>query len=87
MRGFGRIEFGFNMVNNNPVFITGGDPGFSVGQGGQVLGTRLGYVGLDTPLGTLQATQVNAGLPTVGEGAEVGLAWHAHHARVLARGT
>ena len=42
MRGFGRIEFGFNMVNNNPVFITGGDPGFSVGQGGQVLGTRLG---------------------------------------------
>jgi predicted porin len=52
-RGFGRIEFGFNMVNNNPVFVTGGDPGFSVGQGGQAIGTRLGYVGLDTPFGTV----------------------------------
>jgi putative spermidine/putrescine transport system ATP-binding protein len=40
---------------------------------------------IDTPVGTLQATQVNASLPTVGEGAEVGLAWSAEHVRVVAR--
>lgn len=41
---------------------------------------------VDTPLGTLQATQVNSGLPAVDEGSEVGLAWRAEHARVVARG-
>jgi putative spermidine/putrescine transport system ATP-binding protein len=41
---------------------------------------------VDTPLGTLQATQVNSGMPAVGEGAEVGLSWSAEHARVVARG-
>ena len=40
---------------------------------------------VDTPLGTLQATQVNAGLPAVAEGDEVGLAWAAEHARVVPR--
>ncbi|MBI5719044.1 MAG: ABC transporter ATP-binding protein [Burkholderiales bacterium] len=41
---------------------------------------------VETPLGTLQATQVNAGLPAVAEGDEVGLAWAAEQARVVARG-
>jgi putative spermidine/putrescine transport system ATP-binding protein len=40
---------------------------------------------VETPLGTLHATQVNAGLPTVAEGDEVGLAWAAEHARVVPR--
>ncbi|MDH4052400.1 MAG: ABC transporter ATP-binding protein [Rubrivivax sp.] len=40
---------------------------------------------VETPLGTLHATQVNAGLPGVDEGSEVGLAWSAAHARVVAR--
>jgi putative spermidine/putrescine transport system ATP-binding protein len=40
---------------------------------------------VETPLGTLQATQANAGLPAVAEGDEVGLTWAAEHARVVAR--
>lgn len=40
---------------------------------------------VDTPLGPLQATQVNAGLPAVAEGDSVGLAWAAEHARVVPR--
>ena len=40
---------------------------------------------VDTPLGTLQATQTNAGLPSVAEGDEVGLTWSAEHARVVPR--
>ena len=39
---------------------------------------------VDTPLGLLQATQVNAGLPAVAEGDTVGLRWAAEHARVVA---
>lgn len=38
---------------------------------------------VDTPLGTLQVTQPNAGLPAVAEGDEVGLAWAAGNARVV----
>ena len=40
---------------------------------------------VDSPLGLLQATQVNAGLPAVAEGDTVGLRWAAEHARVVAR--
>jgi putative spermidine/putrescine transport system ATP-binding protein len=40
---------------------------------------------VDTPLGPLQATQVNAGLPGVAEGDSVGLVWAAEHARVVRR--
>jgi putative spermidine/putrescine transport system ATP-binding protein len=40
---------------------------------------------VDTPLGPLQATQVNAGLPAVAEGDAVGLRWAAEHARVVPR--
>jgi len=39
-----------------------------------------------TPLGTLQLTEANAGLPSVTEGDDVGLTWRAEHVRVVARG-
>jgi putative spermidine/putrescine transport system ATP-binding protein len=38
-----------------------------------------------TPLGPVQLTQVNTGLPGVAEGDEVGLAWRAEHVRVVPR--
>ena len=38
-----------------------------------------------TPLGTLQLTEANAGLPAVTEGDEVGLAWRAEHVHVVPR--
>ncbi|MDH4059922.1 MAG: ABC transporter ATP-binding protein [Aquincola sp.] len=41
---------------------------------------------VDTPLGTLQVTQANVGMPAVAEGDEVGLAWAGEHARAVARG-
>ena len=41
---------------------------------------------VDTPLGTLQVTQANAGMPSVAEGDDVGLAWAGEHARAVARG-
>ncbi|MBI3368939.1 MAG: ABC transporter ATP-binding protein [Burkholderiales bacterium] len=41
---------------------------------------------VDTPVGTLLATQVNAGLPAVAEGDMVGLTWAAEHARAVPRG-
>ncbi len=42
---------------------------------------------VDSPLGALQVTQVNAGLPDVAEGDEVGLSWSVEHARVVPRGS
>ncbi|MBL8311488.1 MAG: ABC transporter ATP-binding protein [Burkholderiales bacterium] len=39
-----------------------------------------------TPLGTMQLTEANAGLPAVAEGDEVGLTWRAEHVRVVPRG-
>jgi putative spermidine/putrescine transport system ATP-binding protein len=41
---------------------------------------------VDTPLGPLQATQANAGLPAMAEGDAVGLTWAPEHARVVPRG-
>jgi len=40
-----------------------------------------------TPLGTLQLTETNSGLPAVAEGDDVGLTWRAEHARVMPRKT
>ena len=40
---------------------------------------------IDTPLGLLQATQVNSGLPAVSEGTEVGVRWSAERAHVVSR--
>ena len=42
---------------------------------------------VDTPLGLLQITQANIGLPQAAEGDEVGLAWSASHARIVPRGS
>jgi len=41
---------------------------------------------VETPLGTMQLTQANIGLPQAAEGDDVGLAWSAEHARVVPRG-
>lgn len=38
---------------------------------------------VDTPLGTMQITHANTGLPQAGEGDEVGLNWSGEHARVV----
>ncbi len=42
---------------------------------------------VDTPLGTMQITHANTGLPQAGEGDEVGLCWSGEHARVVPAGT
>ncbi|MEO8806449.1 MAG: ABC transporter ATP-binding protein [Burkholderiaceae bacterium] len=41
---------------------------------------------IETPLGTMQLTHANTGLPQAAEGDEVGLRWSAEHARVVPRG-
>jgi putative spermidine/putrescine transport system ATP-binding protein len=40
---------------------------------------------VETPLGTVQLTQANTGLPRANEGDEVGLYWAAESARVVAQ--
>jgi putative spermidine/putrescine transport system ATP-binding protein len=42
---------------------------------------------VDTPLGTMQITHANTGLPQAGEGDEVGLSWSGEHARVVSAGS
>jgi putative spermidine/putrescine transport system ATP-binding protein len=41
---------------------------------------------IETPLGELQLTHPNSGLPQAGEGDPVGLTWLAEHAHVVPRG-
>jgi putative spermidine/putrescine transport system ATP-binding protein len=41
---------------------------------------------VETPLGTMQLTHANTGLPQAAEGDTVGLAWSAEHARIVPRG-
>lgn len=52
LTGFARLELGVNLVANDRVIITGGDPGVPIGQGSQAVFSRLGFVGLGTPVGT-----------------------------------
>ena len=52
LTGFARMEVGVNLVANDRVIITGGDPGVPIGQGSQAITSRLGFVGLGTPVGT-----------------------------------
>ena len=52
IQAFGRIEVGVNLVNTDRVILTGGDPGAPIGQGSQAVFSRLGYVGLDTGIGS-----------------------------------
>ncbi|MBE2264060.1 MAG: ABC transporter ATP-binding protein [Burkholderiaceae bacterium] len=41
---------------------------------------------IETPLGTMQLTHANTGLPQAAEGDQVGLIWSADHARIVPRG-
>jgi predicted porin len=49
---FARYEMGVNLVaNDRAILNTGGDPGTPIGQGSQAISSRLGLVGLETPIG------------------------------------
>lgn len=50
---FARVELGINMVANDRVILTGGDPGAPIGQGSQAVFSRLGFVGFDTDYGSV----------------------------------
>lgn len=41
---------------------------------------------IETPLGLVQLTHANTGMPQAGEGDEVGLSWAAHDARIVPAG-
>ncbi len=52
LTAFGRYELGMNLVaNDRTILLTGGDPGTPIGQGSQAVFTRLGFVGIGTPIG------------------------------------
>jgi predicted porin len=53
LTAFARVEVGVNLVANDRVIIQNADPGVPIGQGSQALASRLGFVGLDTPAGSL----------------------------------
>ena len=54
LTAFGRYEFGMNLVaNDRTILLTGGDPGTPIGQGSQAVFTRLGFVGIGTPIGNI----------------------------------
>jgi predicted porin len=53
IEAFGRVELGVNLVANDRVILSGGDPGAPIGQGSQAVFSRLGFVGIDTALGSL----------------------------------
>jgi outer membrane protein N len=49
---FGRYETGINLVaNDRTILLSGGDPGTPIGQGSQAIFSRLGFVGIKTPIG------------------------------------
>jgi len=49
---FGRYEAGINLVaNDRTILLTDGDPGSPIGQGSQAVFSRLGFVGVKTPIG------------------------------------
>jgi predicted porin/cell division protein FtsB len=52
IQAFGRVEVGVNLVATDRVILSGGDPGVPIGQGSQAVFSRLGYVGLDTGIGS-----------------------------------
>ena len=52
LTAFGRYEMGLNMVaNDRAILLINGDPGTPIGQGSQAISTRLGFVGIGTPIG------------------------------------
>jgi predicted porin len=49
---FGRYEVGMNLVaNDRAILLIDGDAGTPIGQGSQAIFTRLGFVGVGTPIG------------------------------------
>jgi len=49
---FGRYEAGINLVaSDRAILLTDGDPGSPIGQGSQAVFSRLGFVGVQTPIG------------------------------------
>ncbi len=52
LAAFARVELGVNLVANDRVILSGGDPGAPIGQGSQALSSRLGFVGIGTDIGT-----------------------------------
>src|SRR5215475_11516752 len=49
---FGRYELGMNLVaNDRAILLVDGDVGTPIGQGSQAVFTRLGFVGVGTPIG------------------------------------
>src|SRR5262245_2574598 len=49
---FGRYEVGMNLVaNDRAILLVDGDVGTPIGQGSQAIFTRLGFVGVGTPIG------------------------------------
>lgn len=48
----GRLELGVNVVNENPQYFITPDGGVVEGEGARPVTTRLGFVGVETPIGT-----------------------------------
>ncbi len=53
LAAFARVEVGVNLVNNDRSILETGDPGNPIGQGSQALSSRLGFIGLDTQVGSI----------------------------------
>ncbi len=53
LTAFARLELGVNLVNNDRAIIESGEPGAPIGQGSQAFFSRLGYIGLGTPIGNV----------------------------------
>jgi predicted porin len=53
LTAFARLELGVNLVNNDRSIIETGEPGAPIGQGSQAFFSRLGYIGLGTPIGNV----------------------------------
>lgn len=48
----GRLEIGVNVVNQNPSFVVSPDGSVDAGDGADPVTNRLGFVGVETPIGT-----------------------------------
>jgi predicted porin len=53
LTAFARLELGVNLVNNDRTIIETGEPGAPIGQGNQAFFSRLGFIGLGTPVGNV----------------------------------
>ena len=53
LTAFARLELGVNLVNNDRTIIETGEPGAPIGQGSQAFFSRLGFIGLATPVGNV----------------------------------